>query len=93
VEKVEETWCKLKEADYTPYLTALLAKKPDAVYAAFGASGLISFFKQAKLFDLFEKVPVFAFALADSLFPKVLKENMATRIYGATCKFHKILTK
>jgi branched-chain amino acid transport system substrate-binding protein len=84
VEKVGEAWPKLKETDYTPYLTALMAKKPDAVYAAFGASGLLSFMKQAKLFGLFDKVPVFAFALADSLFPKVLKENMPIGAYGAT---------
>ncbi len=82
VEKVSEAWPKLKETDYTPYLTALVAAKPDAVYAAFGASGLISFFKQAKLFGLFEKVPVFAFALGDSLFPKVLKQNMPVGAYA-----------
>ena len=84
VVKIGEAWPKVRETDYTPYLTALLAKKPDAVYAAFGASGLISFFKQAKLFGLFDQVPVFAFAIADSLFPKVLKDNMPTGIYGAT---------
>ena len=81
---IGEAWPKLRETDYTPYMTALLAKKPDAVYASFGASGLISFFKQAKLFGLFDKVPVFAFALADSLFPRVLKGNMPTGVYGAT---------
>jgi branched-chain amino acid transport system substrate-binding protein len=83
VKKVGEAWPKLKETDYTPYLTALMAKKPDAVYAAFGASGLISFMKQAKLFGLFDKLPVFAFALGDSLFPKALKQNMPVGAYGA----------
>jgi len=83
VEKIGEAWPKLKETDYTPYLTALMAKKPEAVYAAFGASGLISFMKQAKLFGLFDKVPVFAFALGDSLFPKALKENMPVGAYAA----------
>jgi branched-chain amino acid transport system substrate-binding protein len=83
VQLVGQAWPKLKETDYTPYLTALRAKKPDAVYAAFGASGLISFMKQAKLFGLFEELPVYAFALADSLFPKVLKENMPIGAYAA----------
>ena len=81
---VGQAWPKIKETDYTPYLTALMAKKPDAVYAAFGASGLISFMKQAKLFGLFDKIPVFAFALADSLFPKVLKDNMPVGAYAAS---------
>jgi len=84
VVKVGEAWPKIKETDYTPYLTALMAKKPEAVYAAFGASGLISFMKQAKLFGLFEKLPVFAFALGDSLFPKALKENMPVGAYAAS---------
>jgi branched-chain amino acid transport system substrate-binding protein len=84
VAKVGEAWPKVRETDYTPYLTALMGKKPDAVFAAFGASGLISFTKQAKLFGLFEQVPVFMFGIADSVFPKVLKENYPTGVYGAT---------
>jgi branched-chain amino acid transport system substrate-binding protein len=83
VVKIDEAWPKLRETDYTPYLTAMMAKKPEAVYAAFGGSGLISFMKQAKLFGLFEKVPVFAYALGDSLFPLVLKENMPIGAYAA----------
>ncbi len=65
VEKIGEAWPKLQETDYTPYLTALAAKKPEAVYVAFGASGLISLMKQAKLFGLPEKFPVFVFGLAE----------------------------
>jgi len=82
VEKVGEAWPKLQETDYASYLTALVAAKPDAVYVAFGASGLISFVKQAKLFGLFEKVPVFAYALGDSLFPMALKDDMPIGAYA-----------
>lgn len=84
VEKVGEAWPKLQETDYTPYLTAMMAKKPDAVYIAFGASGMITIMKQAKLFGLTEKVPVFAFSLADSVFPKALKESMPVDVYGGS---------
>jgi len=84
VEKVGEAWPKLQETDYTPYLTALMASKPEAVYVAFGASGLIAVMKQVKLFGLPEKVPVFAFGLADSVFPRALKESMPTGIYGGS---------
>jgi len=82
VVKVGEVWAKLKETDYTPYLTALMAKKPDAVYAAFGAADLISFTRQANLFGLYQKVPVFEYALGDSIFPQVLKQNMPVGAYG-----------
>jgi branched-chain amino acid transport system substrate-binding protein len=84
VEKIGEAWPKLQETDYTPYLTALMASKPEAVYVAFGASGLIAIMKQVKLFGLPDKVPVFAFGLADSVFPKALKESMPTDVYGGS---------
>lgn len=84
VEKIGEAWPKLQETDYTPYLTALAAKKPEAVYVAFGASGLISLMKQAKLFGLPEKFPVFVFGLADSVFPKALGESMPSDVYGGS---------
>lgn len=84
VEKVGEAWPKLQETDYTPYLTALVAKKPDAVYVAFGASGLIAIMKQAKIFGLMEKFPVFAFGLADSVFPKALGESMPSDVFGGS---------
>jgi branched-chain amino acid transport system substrate-binding protein len=82
--KAGEAWCKLGETDYTSYLTALMAKKPDAVCLAFGASGLIPFVKQGKLFGLFEQVPCFAFGLGDSIFPKALKDDMPTGLYGGS---------
>jgi branched-chain amino acid transport system substrate-binding protein len=84
VEKIGEAWPKLQETDYTPYLTALAAKKPEAVYIAFGASGLIALMKQAKLFGLTEKFPVFVFGLADSVFPKFLGESMPADVYGGS---------
>lgn len=81
-EKVEETWIKQGETDYSSYLTALMAKKPDAVFVAFGASGLFPFLKQAKLFNLFDEIPVFVSALGDSIFPKVLGKDMPVNVYG-----------
>jgi branched-chain amino acid transport system substrate-binding protein len=84
VEKVGEAWTKLGETDYTPYMTALSAKAPEAVYIAFGASGLLAFTRQAKVFGLVEKFPLFAFALADSTTPMVLKQDMPEGMYGAS---------
>ena len=84
VEKVGEAWPKVGETDYSPYMTALAATKPDAVYVAFGASGLLAFSKQAKLFGLTDKFPLFAFAFADSTTPMVLKSDMPTGIYGGS---------
>jgi branched-chain amino acid transport system substrate-binding protein len=84
VEKVGEAWPKLGETDYGPYMTALSAANPEAVYVAFGGSGLLAFSKQAKLFGLTEKFPLFAFAFADSTAPMVLKQDVPTGLYGGS---------
>ena len=67
---------------YSPYMTAMIAKNPDAVYAALGGSALVPFVKQAKIFGLFDKVPVFIYALTDSVFPRALKDDMPVGAYG-----------
>jgi branched-chain amino acid transport system substrate-binding protein len=84
VELVGEAWPKVRETDYMSYLTAIEGKKPEAVFTAFGASGLVPFSKQAVLFGLYGKFPVFCFGLGDSVFPKALKENTPVGAYAAT---------
>lgn len=79
---IGEVWMKVGETDYTPYLSAMMAQKPDAVFAALGGSSLIPFAKQAKMFGLFDKTPFFAYALSDSIFPMVLKESYPVGIYS-----------
>jgi branched-chain amino acid transport system substrate-binding protein len=83
-EKVGETWVKLGETDYNSYLTAMMAKKPEGVCLAFGASGLIPVVKQAKMLGLFDKTAFFAFGLADSVFAKALKDDLPVGAYGGS---------
>lgn len=56
VEFIGEYWPKLGEKDYTPYITAILSKKPDIVWSALWGGDFIGFAKQAKGYGLFEKV-------------------------------------
>jgi branched-chain amino acid transport system substrate-binding protein len=79
---IGEAWPKVGETDYTPYLSAMMAQKPDAVFGAWGGSALVPFPKQAKMFGLFEKMPFFAYFLSDSIFPRVLKESYPVGIYS-----------
>ncbi len=51
-----EQWPKLFAADYTPYINAILAAKPDAVYCSLWGGDLVAFIKQAKPFGLFDKM-------------------------------------
>jgi len=59
VQKVGETWWKVGEADFTPYITQILAAKPDFIIVATGGSGMVNFQKAAKATGLSQKVPFY----------------------------------
>jgi branched-chain amino acid transport system substrate-binding protein len=47
IKVVDEEWPKLGEADFTPFITAQMSKKPDAVYCSLFAGDFITFVKEA----------------------------------------------
>ncbi len=59
VQKVGESWWKVGEADFTPYITQILAAKPDFIIAATGGSGMVNFQKAAKATGLSQKIPFY----------------------------------
>jgi len=60
VEIVGQAWPKLGEADFTPFITAIMAAKPDAAFLALWGGDFVNFAKQAKPYGFFEKVKVVA---------------------------------
>ncbi|HKC42723.1 MAG TPA: ABC transporter substrate-binding protein, partial [Burkholderiales bacterium] len=48
VEIVDQQWPKLGEADYTPFINAQMAKKPEAVFSSLWGGHFVTFAKQAK---------------------------------------------
>ena len=56
IEIVDQQWPKLGEADYTPFINAQLAKKPDAVFTSLWGGHFVTFVKQAKPLRYFESV-------------------------------------
>jgi branched-chain amino acid transport system substrate-binding protein len=60
VEIVSEYYSKLYETDYTPFITKLLADKPEFVYSSYWGGDLIAFVKQAAGYGLFKNI-LFAF--------------------------------
>ncbi|MCK9226245.1 MAG: ABC transporter substrate-binding protein [Syntrophorhabdaceae bacterium] len=58
-QKVGETWWKVGEADFTPYITQILAAKPDFIIVATGGSGMVNFQKAAKATGLSQKIPFY----------------------------------
>ena len=59
VELMGQSWWKVGEPDFTPYITSILSAKPDAVIIATGGSGCIPFLKAAKNTGFNEKIPIF----------------------------------
>jgi branched-chain amino acid transport system substrate-binding protein len=56
VEIVDQQWPKLGEADYTPFINAQMAKKPDAVFSSLWGGHFVTFAKQAKPLGYFDAI-------------------------------------
>lgn len=57
---VYEAWPKPGEKDFTSFITAIMAKKPDAVHSSLFGGDLVAFTKQAAPYGFFEKIPFMA---------------------------------
>lgn len=55
VEWVVEAWPKVGESDFTPYISQLIAAKPEVVFTSVFGTDLIALIKQGVPFGLFEK--------------------------------------
>jgi branched-chain amino acid transport system substrate-binding protein len=51
---VDQQWPKLGEADYTPFINAQMAKKPEAVFSSLWGGHFVTFAKQAKPLNYFD---------------------------------------
>ena len=56
VQIVDQQWPKLGEADYTPFINAQMAKKPDAVFSSIWGGHFLTFSKQAKPLGYFDAI-------------------------------------
>ncbi len=59
VELLGQSWWKVGEPDFTPYITAILAANPDAVIVATGGRDCVPFLKAAKATGFNERVPFY----------------------------------
>lgn len=59
VQLLGQSWWKVGEADFTPYITQILAAKPDFLIVATGGSGMVNFQKAAKATGLNKKLPFY----------------------------------
>jgi branched-chain amino acid transport system substrate-binding protein len=59
VELLGQSWWKVGEPDFTPYITAILSAQPDAVIIATGGRDCVPFLKAAKATGFNERAPFF----------------------------------
>ncbi|MGH7112077.1 MAG: ABC transporter substrate-binding protein [Stellaceae bacterium] len=53
---VDEEWPKLGQPDFTPFITAQMSKKPDAIYCSLFAGDFATFTKEAKPLGYFKAI-------------------------------------
>ncbi|MCX5804208.1 MAG: ABC transporter substrate-binding protein [Proteobacteria bacterium] len=79
---IGQSWWKVGEADFTPYITQILAAKPDFVIVATGGSGMVNFQKAAQATGFNKKAPFFQHTAieASTLVPQ--GQNAPEGVYG-----------
>ena len=53
----KEFWPRLGETQFTSYITAIMAQKPDFVIGSIASKDNVSWMKQAKAYGFFDKIP------------------------------------
>ena len=67
VEFVAEAWAPFWTADFSPHLSAVMAKKPDAIFATPWAGEAVMLLRQALLFAVFDQIQVWWQAMGGSV--------------------------
>ena len=59
VQLLGQSWWKVRETDFTPYITQILAAKPDFVIVATGGASMVNFQKAAQSTGFNKRVPFY----------------------------------
>ena len=88
VQKIGESWWKVGEPDFTPYITSILAAKPDAVIIATGGRDCVPFLKAAQTTGFNKQVPFFMHTATELSTLKPLGANAPEGVIGTSNYFH-----
>ena len=82
VQLLGQSWWKVGETDFTPYITQILAAKPDFVIVATGGAGMVNFQKAAQSTGFNKRVPFYQHTAIElsTLAPQGL--NAPEGVYG-----------
>jgi len=87
VELIGQSWWKVGEPDLVPYLTSILAAKPDAVIICGGGATMTNSLKACKATGFHEKVPVYMHTATDHAVLKPLGREAPEGVMG-TMDYH-----
>jgi branched-chain amino acid transport system substrate-binding protein len=87
VEKIGESWWKLGEPDLMPYLTSIMAAKPDAVIFCTGGQSMANVLKAVKTTGMIQKIPVYLHTATDHAVLKPLGADAPEGVMG-TMHYH-----
>jgi branched-chain amino acid transport system substrate-binding protein len=82
VQLLGQTWWKVGETDFTPYITAIVAAKPDFIIVATGGSGMVNFQKAAKATGLADKIPFYQHTAIEITVGQALGMDAPEGVYG-----------
>jgi branched-chain amino acid transport system substrate-binding protein len=87
VQKIGESWWKVGEPDLVPYITAIVAAKPDAVIFCTGGASMTNIMKAIKATGMSEKVPIWIHTATDHAVLKPLGPEAPEGVMG-TMDYH-----
>ncbi|MBN2403083.1 MAG: ABC transporter substrate-binding protein [Spirochaetes bacterium] len=89
VKKLGETWWKVGESDFVPYITDIMAAKPDFIIAGNSGAGVIGFQKAAKATGLINRIPIYQHTAIDIAVLAALGNDGPENVLGtATYMFY-----
>jgi branched-chain amino acid transport system substrate-binding protein len=83
VELIGQSWWKVGEPDLIPYITAILAAKPDAVIFCTGGASMTNVLKAIKTTGMAEKVPIWIHTATDLAVLKPLGPEAPEGVMGS----------
>lgn len=87
VKKIGESWWKPGEPDLIPYITSILAAKPDAVIFCTGGRSMTNIMKAVKATGMAKKVPIWIHTATDHAVLKPLGAEAPEGVMG-TMDYH-----
>ncbi|MEW5912452.1 MAG: ABC transporter substrate-binding protein [Thermodesulfobacteriota bacterium] len=87
VKLLGQSWWKVGEPDFTPYITAILAAKPDAVIVATGGRDCVPFLKAAQATGFNSKVPFYMHTATELATLRPVGKNAPEGVLG-TSNYH-----